>query len=257
MPQPSITSWFKKQSVASKSSRKQNNSNLVESLPEEASSSGSKTEQDIGISSNTESTFTSHHSPTLSCSKENLPQNVHINSVSDSTLPEFRRLVQLLLQIPYPDKFYKEIISDPVTASITLAAFWHGDAGSKSQLVAGIRCKLLAKPLYRTDVGGGDKPSLYIATICTLAPYRGHGLAPALLNRVTASAIEDYGIGAVTAHVWEASVEAKAWYEKLGFQPILYEPKYYRRLTPSGAYLMERKVRPTDLLRSRELNFDG
>ncbi|KAF2666323.1 acyl-CoA N-acyltransferase [Microthyrium microscopicum] len=181
-----------------------------------------------------------------------IPTKAQVQAVTEATLPELRKLVQILLPIPYPDKFFREILNDEVTASLTLVVLWSDDEPiSNPRVVAGIRGRLLAKtPNGNTTVKQLDleKPCLYIATIGTLAPYRGHGLATTLLRQITARAIEDYGIATVTAHVWETNEEARGWYSNLGFTEVLYEPHYYRRLKPSGAYLLERRVRPTDLL---------
>ena len=62
------------------------------------------------------------------------------------------------------------------------------------------------------------------------------------------TAIEEYEIGTVTAHMWEANEEAGEWYEKMGFVKVKYEKEYYRKLKPGGAWLFERKVGPGDLL---------
>jgi ribosomal protein S18 acetylase RimI-like enzyme len=265
MPQSSITSWFKKQSTPVNSAPRKDDfetpedevtrNSIIGITTKITTSSESISKDSVAIAQ------TARSSPAVQASKPDvfkrqLPPQAHIEPVTENLLPEFRRLVQLLLPIPYPDKFYNEIMSDPVTASVTLTATWKDANTSMPKVVAGVRGKVLAASPAHTTVLSKEKPSLYIATVCTLAPYRGHGLAPELLSRVIASAIEAYGIGTVTAHVWEASAEARAWYKKLGFEEVQYEPTYYRRLKPNGAFLLERIVRPTDLLKVRETAFD-
>jgi GNAT superfamily N-acetyltransferase len=264
MPQSSITSWFKKQSTSVKHAPEKDDLETSEDEVPRNSIVGITTKVTTSSESiikdsvdTAETAMLSSNSPASihDVSNWQLPPNVHIEPVTEKILPEFRRLVQLLLPIPYPDKFYNEIMSDPVTASVTLAATWKDRDISIPKVVAGVRGKVLATSPAHSTIHGKEKPSLYIATVCTLAPYRGHGLAPELLSRVIASAIEAYGIGTVTAHVWEASAEARAWYKKLGFEEVQYEPMYYRRLKPNGAFLLERLVRPTDLLKVRETAF--
>lgn len=119
-----------------------------------------------------------------------LSPNITLAPLTAPTLASFRRLNTLLLEIPYPAKFYDEILTDPTTASITLAAFWHNtnapDPGPKNPgiLVAGIRCRLLSAacspdlpPPAPTQQTTAPQPHLYIATLSTLSPYRHHGLA--------------------------------------------------------------------------------
>jgi ribosomal protein S18 acetylase RimI-like enzyme len=172
----------------------------------------------------------------------NLSPNASLATITADTLPAFRRMTALLLPVPYPDKFYKEILTDDVASNVSMVALW-ADGSGLPRLVAGIRCRIISHP-----AGTSPLPSLYVSTVTTLAPFRGHGLARALLRHVTARAIELYHIGTVTAHNWEGHAEAKGWYEQLGFKVVKYEKDYYRKLKPGGAYLFEKVVGPRDLL---------
>lgn len=171
------------------------------------------------------------------------------------------RMTALLLPIPYPKKFFEEVIEDPVTESICLIALWaqpSGDGRNPTQkVVSGIRCRLLARspalPQAKNEADDSEEPpTLYIAALTTLAPYRGHGLASALFQRVLTRAIREYGITTVTAHRWEANEEAQGWYESHGFKEVGFASDYYRRLKPSGAFTLERKIGPQDLLFQHE-----
>jgi ribosomal protein S18 acetylase RimI-like enzyme len=184
-----------------------------------------------------------------------LPPNASITSITAETLPAFRRMTSLLLPIPYPDKFYNEILTDDVASNISLVCLWTDGRPAPertARVVSGIRCRLLPySPTVSSvhdDTVPKDVPSLYISTVTTLAPYRGHGLASALLRRVIARAIRDYGITTVTAHMWEANEDVREWYANHGFKEVRFEEQYYRRLRPSGAWLLERKIGPQDLL---------
>ncbi|KAJ9666728.1 hypothetical protein H2201_003132 [Coniosporium apollinis] len=207
-----------------------------------------------------------------------LPSNITLEPVTPSTLPSLRRLNSLLLPIPYPQKFYDEILSDPVTSSITLVALWHdtpplaaavsatatapdsnptttttttspeptNPAPSKPRVVAGIRCRLLPSPNSSTSANTSPNspshPVLYISTLATLSPYRTHGLATHLLQSVVLAAHTQYGVVEVCAHVWEANTEALAWYKRRGFEVRGREEGYYRRLKPQGAWAVGRRV---------------
>jgi ribosomal protein S18 acetylase RimI-like enzyme len=167
-------------------------------------------------------------------------------------------MTALLLPIPYPKKFFEETVEDPVTSSICLIALWSQPSGGIQQnqnqkVVSGIRCRLLARSPALPQVKNqediyDESPSLYVAALTTLAPYRGHGLASALFRRILSRAIREYGITTVTAHRWEANEEARGWYASHGFKEVGFAHDYYRRLKPSGAFLLERKVGPQDLL---------
>lgn len=198
--------------------------------------------------------------------KSQLPPNVELSPITAEWLQFFRRLNTLMLPVPYTDKFYNETLSNPVAASISLIALWHdapteeqSSPASKPRVVAGIRCRLLQRaPSFSIKSASKDttlcnnpdkeSPSLYISTIVTLAPFRQHGLAKALLHRVTMRAVHEYGVKSVTAHVWEANTEARQWYAKQGFKEIVFEENYYRRLKPGGAWIVERPISVADLL---------
>lgn len=160
----------------------------------------------------------------------------------------------LLLPIPYRDDFYKETMEDPVIASVTRLALWHeksrsgGTAATEAKLVAAIRCRVLASAV---DNPYEKIPVLYISTITTLAPFRGHSLGSHLLADVTRTAIELYGVSAVMGHVWEANEDGMEWYKKRGFRVVAHEPEYYRRLAPkTAAFVIRRDIGPGDLLQA-------
>jgi len=203
------------------------------------------------------------------------PDNVTTMPITSEWIPSFKRLNALLLPIPYPQKFYDEIVEDEVTADISVAALWHEDGSTASAytsasqtnndtkgmngtgppraqnrplLVAAIRCRILPTPTHEP---ASDR-TLYISTLCTLSPYQQHGLASSLLATITARAIRKHGVTSVTAHVWEANEEALAWYAKRGFREVGKEEGYYRKLRPMGAVCLRRDVGVNDLL-----GFDG
>lgn len=181
-----------------------------------------------------------------------------IETCSQRHLKAFRRLTALLLPIPYPDSFFQETINDPTIASLTKVVWWT-DAGKRlpatggameqaatGQLVAGIRCRLLAAP---PNDPSQKMTILYISTLGTLSPFRGHGLATQLLREVTQIAARTYGATAVMGHVWEANEEALGWYKKRGFRVVDRDEMYYRRLAPkTAAFVIKRDILPSDLV---------
>jgi ribosomal protein S18 acetylase RimI-like enzyme len=50
--------------------------------------------------------------------------------------------------------------------------------------------------------------------------------------------ISIYNVASVYAHVWEKNEDALAWYEKRRFKRIILVDQYYRRLKPSGAWVL-------------------
>ena len=188
----------------------------------------------------------------LKGSQPALPPNVEIRGPTKEDMPSFKKLNSILLPIPYPDSFYKEILAEPVDRSITLVALWHdspSDIGkAKGRLVGAIRCRLFNKPPGNSaSKARVDGPMLYLSTLVLLSPYRSHGIAAHMLDCLIRSAVDDYGITSVGAHVWEANEEGLQWYRKRGFREVSREVGYYRRLRPQDAVVMLRDVGVMDL----------
>jgi ribosomal protein S18 acetylase RimI-like enzyme len=254
MVQTSLAAWLK-----TVQPRKDNTilikPNIVEEEEPQAAKHMSKAEElqqaEIQELENEDTTLKANAVKSLAQKSSSLPPNATLSAITADTLPSFRRMTAILLPVPYPEKFYNDILNDKIAAKISMVALWADSTNAtKPRVVSGIRCRLLA-----SAPGGDDNdPSLYISTITTLAPFRGHGLAGALLQCVIARAIREYGITTVTAHMWEANEDAREWYSKHGFKEIHYDPKYYRKLKPGGAYLLERKIGPQDLLGVNELD---
>lgn len=179
--------------------------------------------------------------------KKPLPQTLTIAPVTPSTLPAYRRLISLLLPIRYSDKFYYDSIETATSRTIALCALWHDPSAPASEpiVVGGIQCRLSLIPALPSSPGQGQE-SLYIQTLATLAPYRYLGVGSALLEAAIEAATAGNGNGVVRdvyAHVWEANEDALEWYAKRGFvaEPSVVEG-YYRKLRPSGARVVRRRV---------------
>lgn len=204
-----------------------------------------------------------------------LPPNISIQPVTATTLPAYRRLITLLLPIRYPDDFYKDSVTNPTPSSLALCALWNepspirkrklanldGCAASspetvQSTVIGGIQCRLEPIPISPAEYTGTTPClALYIQTLAVLAPYRSLGVATALLDAIVATSIRDYTstsghVVEVYAHVWEANEDALEWYIKRGFeveQEVIQQ--YYRKLRPSGARIVRRRIKVTDWLK--------
>jgi N-alpha-acetyltransferase 50 len=230
MHQSSITTWLKKEANA-------------KPKDEAVTISDTSSEERPQPQAPTLATFSRHAS---------VPANVEFSSVTKENIVLFRRLIGLVLPITYSDSFYSSILNDPIVSRLTLVAYWKEDAASPSRMVAGIRAKLVTDA-KDSRMGAHDKttPTLYIATLATLSPYRGHGIAEVLIRQVQLLAANDYQATSITVHVWESNDEARLWYKRRGFEEIGFENDYYRRLKPSGAWILERPNCPSDFLGGR------
>ncbi|KAI9750149.1 MAG: hypothetical protein M4579_006590 [Chaenotheca gracillima] len=125
---------------------------------------------------------------------------------------------------------------------------------SPGKVIGGIRCRLepahlpIGSPLYRqpgaSSSSGAVTQTLYVQTITLLSPYRGLGLATALLDAIVAAA-RDHGVTEIYAHVWEANDEALQWYARRGFEiGEEIQTGYYTKLKPNGARVARKVIGP-------------
>ncbi|KAJ5887433.1 hypothetical protein N7495_007474 [Penicillium taxi] len=189
---------------------------------------------------------------------------ITIETVKTAHIPSLTRVTCLLLPIRYPNSFYTATITDPVIASLSRVAIYHdhpiaevqenGSSMGTDRVIGGILCRL-----ERPDLSQGTDETatnLYIQTLHLLSPYRGHGVAVALLNSLlyegssdsktpseVSGLVKHYNIRSVTAHVHEANEDGLKWYTSRGFklQDDVVEG-YYRRLKPSGARIVRLDV---------------
>ncbi|KAI4140426.1 MAG: hypothetical protein L6R39_005800 [Caloplaca ligustica] len=56
---------------------------------------------------------------------QHLPPNVSIESITPTTVPQFRRVISLLLPIRYPDKFFADSVANATSSSLARVAIWH------------------------------------------------------------------------------------------------------------------------------------
>ena len=207
-----------------------------------------------------------------------LPPNVIVTPVTSTTLPAYRRLISLLLPIRYPDKFYKDSVANTTPSSLALCALWKEKSrngkrkhaaldnvpistsdSAESTVVGGIQCRLEPPPAPPTESSPAQsKSALYIQTLAVIAPYRSLGVATALLNSIIGTVITHYSdstenVTEIYAHVWEANEEALEWYVRRGFvveKGVL--DGYYRKLRPSGARIVRRRLGVGDWLKVKE-----
>ena len=205
--------------------------------------------------------------------------HITIDPIRTVHIASLARITGLLLPVRYSSSFFSETITDPLVASVSRVAVCHdhpvstedrgadADVGA-SKVIGGIRCRLEPIPLVSLERGHESGPvrhNMYIQTLHLLSPYRGQGVAAALLEsviyeplaqgksrgsgagsgarRMPSLIAQHYNIRTVTAHVHEANDEALHWYESRGFEVLPGTVEgYYRRLNPSGAKVVQLKL---------------
>jgi ribosomal protein S18 acetylase RimI-like enzyme len=175
------------------------------------------------------------------------PPQLRLAPASDpKNLASLKRLNSLLLPINYRENFYKDIQTNPTDAALSRVAFWDGGIS----IVGGIRGRwelsdgtVPKEPVQDNAATGERGGKIYLMTICVLSPFRGVGVAAALLADLVETA-KRWGVEEVYAHVWQENLDALEWYQKRGFSvDDGVVEGYYRKLRPSGAKIVRLRIK--------------
>jgi len=156
-----------------------------------------------------------------------------IVKVAPSHVDRLKSITTTLLPVRYSVKFFTECLEPKEYSVISFVALYD------SQVVGWIRCRMEPFPDAENEV----YQQIYVQVLGILAPFRGIGLATELLKAVIAEGIFTYPkVRSIYAHVWESNEDALAWYAKLDFRRTMLQPQYYRRLKPSGAWVVRKEL---------------
>ncbi|KIV76922.1 hypothetical protein PV11_08771 [Exophiala sideris] len=166
-----------------------------------------------------------------------LPEAI-IAPVQKAHLPAIQRLTSTTLPVRYSEVFFTSTLIDPVVAQISRVVLYSSD------LVGWIRCRLEpCSPRTDASLSGQELSQIYIQALALLSPYRSLGLASTLLETILSSSIAKASrTVCIYAHVWEKNDDALDWYAKRGFKRVLLVEQYYRRLKPSGAWIVRKEL---------------
>ncbi|KAL2069006.1 hypothetical protein VTL71DRAFT_15344 [Oculimacula yallundae] len=190
----------------------------------------------------------------------NLPPQATISQIQQPHVQPLRRINSLLLPIPYPDSFYHKILNpDPPTPSppnsFSRSILWTDPTSQETKVIGGVICRvdpsLSPESTPQNPIYTPNTHDIYIQSLCLLSPYRGKGLVAAVLNEVIEAAInqDELRIESLYAHVWTQNEEGLEWYAARGFkreEPVI--RGYYRVLNPDTAYILRRRLVPSDHL---------
>ena len=177
----------------------------------------------------------------LSSQVPHLPEAA-ISTVSEEHLPSIRRLTTTTLPVRYSEAFFTTTVTDPTAKQLSRVVLY------KSEPVGWIRCRSEPCSPNNSFIAQPNPPlsQIYIQALALLSPYRGLGLATLLLNTILSSetALAEHTV-CIYAHVWEKNEDALDWYAKRGFKRVMLVEHYYRKLRPSGAWVVRREMQST------------
>uniref|UniRef100_H2XJN3 N-alpha-acetyltransferase 50 n=2 Tax=Ciona intestinalis TaxID=7719 RepID=H2XJN3_CIOIN len=151
---------------------------------------------------------------------------IELGGITQHNIKQLKRLNQYIFPVSYNDKFYKDVLE--VGELAKLAYF--------NDVVVGAVC-------CRVDVHDGVR-HLYIMTLGCLAMYRRHGIGSVLLEHVFKIAKSQGSFHSIFLHVQINNDSAINFYKHFGFEIVETKEHYYKRIEPSDAYVLEKRLIP-------------
>ncbi|GAP92527.1 putative gcn5-related n acetyltransferase protein [Rosellinia necatrix] len=186
----------------------------------------------------------------------NLHPQASISRIKPEHITALRRITALLLPVNYPDSFYERLSDPHSSGAFSRVILWRDGKKDKDKdkekekVVGGLVCRPELSPFHG---GSGSEAAatatsqppnaLYIQSLVLLSPYRGLGLAAALLDEVVAdAACSGFACETVWAHVWTRNDDGLRWYVARGFARVDEVRKYYHKLRPDSAWIVRRDI---------------
>nr|XP_045017199.1 N-alpha-acetyltransferase 50-like [Jaculus jaculus] len=148
-----------------------------------------------------------------------------LGDVTPHNIKQLKRLNQVIFPVSYNDKFYKDVLE--VGELAKLAYF--------NDIAVGAVC-------CRVDHSQNQK-RLYIMTLGCLAPYRRLGIGTKMLNHVLNICEKDGTSDNIYLHVQISNESAIDFYRKFGFEIIETKKKYYKRIEPADAHVLQKNLK--------------
>ncbi len=161
-----------------------------------------------------------------------------LGDVTQHNVKLLRVVNKFVFPVVYHDKFYKDVLEAGELAKL---AFYN-------DVVVGAVC-------CRVDhVAEDNSKKLYIMTLGCLAPYRRLGIGSMMLRHVLDLVEKDGRFDSVFLHVQVSNESAIAFYKRFGFDIVETNEKYYKRIEPADAHVLEKKIDNTKRIQKEDVN---
>ncbi|ETW80833.1 hypothetical protein HETIRDRAFT_452321 [Heterobasidion irregulare TC 32-1] len=164
----------------------------------------------------------------MSSSSKSRSARINFASLTPNNLGTVRKLNSVLFPIKYSEKFYQDILLPEAEDFCKLVYYNDVPVGT-------ICCRFETKD---------EATELYLMTMGVLAPYRSLGIGSKSLELVlqAAAAHTKPQITRIYLHVQVSNDAAKQFYERHGFTEASVVEEYYKKITPSSAWLLEKFI---------------
>lgn len=152
------------------------------------------------------------------------PHRIAVDDLTANHIGTFKKLHQVLFPIQFAPSFYKDALNTTLTLS-KLAYF-------NDIPVACFSAKI------HPEKNGAR---VYLLTFGVLAPYRRLGIGEKMLEYLENHVKTELKAKDISLHVQEGN-DARDWYVKKGYAEESFEPQYYPKNQPSGAFLLRKTM---------------
>ena len=159
-----------------------------------------------------------------------------IGDVTDHNHATVRCINESIFPVIYADSFYKDLAKSGQLAKLFLF---------RDLPVGAVACRL--EPIGTPATADRLHPRrMYIMTLGVLAAYRRLGIGTRMIDYVLKLCDKTPSVTTVALHVQITNEAALTFYKRHGFEIVSTEEDYYRRLDPSTAYVLEKKIRDAE-----------
>lgn len=148
---------------------------------------------------------------------------IELGDITKHNIRLMRLLNQSIFPVNYNDRFYKDVLEAGELAKL---AFYN------DVIVGAVCCRL-----EQVD----NEKRLYIMTLGCLYTYRRLGIGATMLEHVLDHA-QRKGVDNIYLHVQINNDGAIEFYKKFGFEVVDKKEDYYKRIEPSSALVLKKKM---------------
>lgn len=150
---------------------------------------------------------------------------IDLGDVTHHNLKVVKKVNEVVFPVVYHDKFYNTVLNAGELAKLA----YYNDV-----VVGSVCCRVC------TSEEG--KRRLYIMTLGCLAPYRRLGIGSTMVRHVMDIVEKDGNFDSVFLHVQISNDSAIKFYKNFGFDIVDTRKEYYKKIEPTDAYVLERKI---------------
>ena len=166
---------------------------------------------------------------------------IDLGDVTQHNLKLLKKVNAVVFPVVYHDKFYKDVLEAGELAKLA----YYNDI-----VVGAVCCRI------DHDQQQANK-KLYIMTLGCLAPYRRLGIGTLMLNHVMDIVEKEGNIDSVFLHVQVNNKEALGFYKRFGFEVVETKEKYYKRIEPADAHVLQKKISHNNQQQNRVKGVNG